>query len=446
MSFEDGIEAPAVLAPPPLIRRGKRLTREFSIVVAGQLGVAFVSLAGLRLLTTLLVPAEFGRVALGISIATLFQQVVFGPIAVATLRYAGTAYDDSDLQGFLRSVDRLLAQGVAVSVAAAAVAGLVVLALGLYHWLTLGVFCVWFASASGVFTTQLSIDASLRNRGWVAALQACSEAARYLVAGVFVVLLGAHNAVVVMAGFAAALTLAALIQIARTRRSPVATPTSPQEWRPVLLRFAKPLALTGGVTWSQMTSDRWSLNAVMSTADVGVYSAVYQIAVAPFSLFGSMIQQLLGPIVFRIAGTGADRDRVRESHVQVMLAVSVLLVLSAIAVLATWQFHAAIFRLLVGPAFSQYSYMLPIGVMAGGLLAAGQVVATTVMSRGETRHLVVPKAVTSVIGLILNILGARYFGVLGVLMANVAFSLLYFVWMLIIASHRGEPAAEPVAA
>lgn len=433
-------EAVAPVPPVPRLANRARLARELGLVVAGQAGVAVVGLVGLRILTTLLVPSEFGRLALGLSIATLFAQVAFGPIAVATLRFAGRAFDEGQLAALLRDVDRLLAQATLLSAALTIVVGLVVAYFHLSDWLLLGVLCLWFASASGVLGSGLAVDASLRRRGWVAGMQVGSEAARFAGAAVVLLLVAARSAPAAMGGFALATSLSALVQRTRRRKDPSpheASDVNAGSRRADLLAFAKPLAVTGGLTWSQMASDRWSLNAMISTTQVGVYSVVYQIGVAPFTLLGSTIQQLLGPVVFQIAGAGTDRAAVRASHLYVLKAVAALITVTTVCALVSWRFHDRIFALLVGPKFAQYSALLPLGVIAGGLMASAQVVATTVMSRGDTSRLVLPKAVTAVLGAALNIAGAHFYGVKGVLAANVVFSIIFFAWMSATASGPG---------
>jgi O-antigen/teichoic acid export membrane protein len=128
----------------------------------------------------------------------------------------------------------------------------------------------------------------------------------------------------------------------------------------------------------------------------------------------------------------------------VLSAVTILLVLTAAGSLVAWLLHEEIFHVLVGPAFATYSRLLPLGVVAGGLLAAGQVVSTTIMSRGVTSELMVPKAVTALFGAALNVIGAWLYGVVGVILATIAFALIFFVWMYRMAAQPVHDASQPV--
>jgi O-antigen/teichoic acid export membrane protein len=405
--------------------------------VLGQAGVAAAGLGGLRLLTTLLTPDQFGRLVLGISLAMLLQQVAFGPLAVAALRHAGRAIDEAELHLLVSALDRLNTQAFLGSLLVSAIAASVVHVLDWSDWLLFGALTLWFGTALGLLGTRLAIDAAQRHRGWVSGMQVGTEVGKYGAAWAAIALIGAASAAAAMAGFATATTVAAVVQRSRARGGPKDRPEA-NDWRASLLRVARPLAATGALTWSQMASDRWALNAVLTTGHVGAYGVVYQIAVAPFTLLGAMVQQLVAPVVFRMAGSGRDSGSIRASHRYVLASAGVLLIGTAAGALLAWRFHEAIFGIFVGPGFAQYSHLLPLGVVAGGFLAAGQVVGVTVLSRDAAGQLILPKAVTAALGLVLNILGAVFLGVAGVLWANVVYSLVFLVWLAIIALGPGE--------
>ena len=65
----EAIGTAASATKPSRLAGGGRSTREFALVVLGQAGVAVAGLVGLRLLTTVLAPSEFGRLALRMEVA-----------------------------------------------------------------------------------------------------------------------------------------------------------------------------------------------------------------------------------------------------------------------------------------------------------------------------------------------------------------------------------------
>src|SRR3569832_1844413 len=79
--------------------------------------------------------------------------------------------------------------------------------------------------------------------------------------------------------------------------------------------------------------------------------------------------------------------------------------------------------------------------LAGGMFAAGQVLALKLMSEMKSKVMTIAKIVTALLGTGLNILGAFYFGLVGVVAALVMFSSNYLYWMAWIAQH---PPVSPI--
>jgi O-antigen/teichoic acid export membrane protein len=97
--------------------------------------------------------------------------------------------------------------------------------------------------------------------------------------------------------------------------------------------------------------------------------------------------------------------------------------------------HEWLFRLLVATEYRGSSYYLPWVVLAGGLFAGSQVLTLKLMSEMKTSLLTIVKITTALIGVLCNVLGAIYFGMKGVVGALVVFSVIYFVWMVVIAQN-----------
>ena len=66
------------------------------------------SLALVRVLTGYLSPEEYGHLALGLTISTLFGQVIFGGIRAGIMRFYAIAREEQDLHGYLAATRRLM--------------------------------------------------------------------------------------------------------------------------------------------------------------------------------------------------------------------------------------------------------------------------------------------------------------------------------------------------
>ncbi|MGB5196552.1 MAG: hypothetical protein WBN64_05740, partial [Candidatus Deferrimicrobium sp.] len=89
--------------------RFRRLSREGFWVVSGQAAAVAGGLFGVRLLTELMEPAAYGELALGMTVATLVNQTVLGPLSNGATRFYAPAAEAGDLTGYLAAVRRMVA-------------------------------------------------------------------------------------------------------------------------------------------------------------------------------------------------------------------------------------------------------------------------------------------------------------------------------------------------
>jgi O-antigen/teichoic acid export membrane protein len=80
-------------------------------------------------------------------------------------------------------------------------------------------------------------------------------------------------------------------------------------------------------------------------------------------------------------------------------------------------------------AYSGVSGYLPILILSGGLFSAGQILSICLLSRRDTKTLLLPKAATAILGIIFYFIGASLLGLKGVVFGNVAFSAIYTLWL-----------------
>jgi hypothetical protein len=77
---------------------------------------------------------------------------------------------------------------------------------------------------------------------------------------------------------------------------------------------------------------------------------------------------------------------------------------------------------------------MPWVLLAGGSLAAGQVLTVKLLSEMNSRALLVPRLVTSLGGTVLTLMGARFAGIDGVVGAAVLFGFAQLAWLAVIAA------------
>jgi len=101
-----------------------------------------------------------------------------------------------------------------------------------------------------------------------------------------------------------------------------------------------------------------------------------------------------------------------------------------VMVLTALLLHKWIFQVLVAQEYRSASYLLPWMILAGGVFASGQALASSLQAQLKTRDMMTAKIITALFGVALNIVGAFWYGMMGIVCAWLIFSMVYFLWMV----------------
>lgn len=411
--------------------------RELAWVLTGQLIGALGAIVGVRLLTMALAPATYGEFALGITTATLAFQVILGPLVNAYERHYAQSQETGRGVEYFRAVGRLTLRASAIIVLVGGGIATVIALVGETRWLPLVVAGLMFALPSGLESVLDTVQNAARRRGTVAFHQALRQWIRPILA---VVMLSAIAATSTVGIFAYA--LASLVVLCsqfwffrRTAPRETPSPSSFGGWSPLeiqMLAYALPFGVWGLFTWMQMSSDRWALQLVGSSDEVGLYAIVMQLGAYPVTLLGAMLSQLAAPIIFAKAGLGSDDVRVKTAMQLCFAVAGAILLVTFFLSIGALLFHERLFTLLVGPQYRAVSYLLPLAILSSGVFVCGQMLSLMPMALANSQALLVPKIWTAVLAIGLNIIGAYLYGPLGVLLAGLVFALCYSVWVALL--------------
>ncbi len=421
--------------------RYRHLAKEGTWIIIGRIGSVLGSLALVRVLTGFLTPAEYGQLALSLTMVSLFGQVVFGGLGAGITRYYAIAAEKSDLHGYLAASRRLLIYATIASLAIEFVVTMGLGWIGYSQWISIALAAMLLAILGSYNGTLNGIQNAARQRA-IVAMHSGLDA--WLKIGLAVALLrwfGTSSATVIL-GFAASAFLVTLSQFLFLRQTirPLA-PFSPRpkvgDWPSQIWIYSWPFSTWGIFTWMQQASDRWALGLHGNAQDVGVYAVVFQLGYTPIMLVLSLSMTFLAPILYQRAGDATSAQRNQNVHQAIWRITIAALLLTGLAALTTAILHEWLFRLLVAAEFRLISYLLPWVILAGGVFAAGQMLSLKLMSEMKARELLVPKITTALVGIGLNILGASVAGVEGVVAALVAFSIIYLAWLIVLARSKG---------
>lgn len=416
-------------------KRLRRLSKEFGWIIAGQVATVLGSLAAVRVLTEFLTPAQYGELALGLTIALLVNQVVMGGIGNGIGRFYSIASEKGDLAGYFNASRRLLGYATVAVVAIA-----VVLLPGLAwmdrtHWLGLAAAALVFAVLSGANSCLNGVQNAARQRQ-IVALHAAMDAWLKIALAVAVILLLGRSSTAVVTGFglsALVVTASQLVFLRRLLRSqappaPVAVRTL--DWAGPIWRYAWPFSTFGVFTWAQQASDRWALEAYSTTADVGAYAALFQLGYTPISIATGLMVTFLGPILFQRSGDASDAARNRTVQRLTWRITWLGIAITGGGFVIALAVHEWLFALLVAAPYRLTSQWLPWMILAGGMFASGQVLSLKPLADIRPAAIIPAKIVTAGVAIGLNILGAARYGLPGVVAAAVVFSAIYLGWMM----------------
>lgn len=413
-----------------------RLGREFSWILAGQSASVLGALVLVRVLTEHLEPDEYGRLALALTIITLFSQCVMS-LNSGVGRYFTVALQEKELtKFFLAALNLLFLQLVLVTVLTSI--GLIILKLlGLDSWLTVTVAAAVFAFISGFNSCLSSIQTAARQRASVALHSGCEAWLKIGLVFLTITIFGRQCESVVV-GYTLALLLVGLSQFYWVKRlvySEVPVPQSGRAyfWEKRILSFSWPFPIWGVFYWMQSSSDRWSLERFSNTAEVGQYAVLFQLGYAPISLATAMAATFLAPILYQRFSLNHDFAK-RHSVNDISWNTTKLIIgCTVLGFMVAMFCHQWIFQLLVAEPFRKASFLFPWIVLAGGLFSAAQMLSLKLMAEMRTQQLLVIKVFTAVLGTGFNILGGWLYGIAGVTAGTLLFSLVYLIWITLIA-------------
>ncbi len=397
----------------------RRLAPEAALIGAGQAVAALASIATIRVLTGMLRPAAFGKFGLALTVATLAQQCLLGPIAMAAVRYFAPSWDARNMRGYLRGIAALCIIGTLA---------LLALTGGVSIWIPNLWVAAVYAWVSSISSLLDGVQNAARQRALVAIHQGAGAWLRLAL-----VVAGAKNWGASSEGTLWAYSAGYALLIAsqsfflwRTlaRAHSTADGAAHDAATISMAEYAWPFSAWGVFTWMQASADRWALTAYAGLYQTGLYQSLFQLGYYPAALVTQFLLQVATPILFAKAGRSGDAER--WNHRLMMAALAATVAGAAVSAAGGHKLLA----LLIAPDYRAQSALLTPLILASGCFAAAQIGALHSMMSMNTRRLLAPKIATAIGGTALLAAGAATAGVKGVVAAQLIFSLSYLAWIM----------------
>jgi len=424
---------------------GKPLFREAFWVGFGLLSSVLALLVGTRFLTALLSTTEYGKLALAVSLATLAVQICGNPIGQTATRFYADWCGTGKLTGLILDLGKSLgwAMGGIVFVGFTAV-----LAGKRFD----GFPTPYFIMTSGVFAILLvvnrvafGLEDGARERRFRGIVQGFFELSRFSFAIGLVFLLDLKNAQTILTGFVGAglLTVSLhgfflnnLFKKLTGSRKACKTTLTPSD-AAGLRQFQLPLIISNGCIWVVMMAERWTLTRWGSLADVGGYTAVYQLAFVPMLFVSTFLVLLTEPVIYQQIGMNGDKESGSSALLANRYIAIFIFFMTVLFFGILFFYHSLVGSFLLGAEFRSYTWMFPWLLLAGGCFAAAQQLLLKLSCEMRTGRLAGLWGMVALIAIVSYYIGATYWQLKGIVTAVVGVNGLLLLFAITL-PHNGK--------
>jgi len=421
-----------------VLARFRRVTGEGAFVLLGQLGAVLGTMVGVKYLTRSLDVETFGHLSLLLTIVSFANLLCYGPLCNAAERFwsiAGEQHDSPALLGSLRHLAYVSALAITFL---AVIAALILTRIAEGYFAMATLLAASLAVAGGCSALITSVQNGARHRKVVAFHQAFDGTLRPTFA---VILLTVFDKTLVCAllgflGAAVVVLVSNALVLARSIHDSFACVTV--AWRQRILTYSWPITLWGGFAWAQQTGGKWALASFGSPEDVAHFAILLQFGATPMILLGSVLSQFASPVIFQRVGAGTDPARTRASLRMVYCAAAINAAVTLCATFVASAVHAPVLSFFVSGEFEVPTQLLPLLVLSGGIFSSAQIISLHELALNRTSTLAAVKVMTSICSVTFSLMGVTRLGLLGAVLADLAFSLLYLVAMIALSLYSSQ--------
>lgn len=386
--------------------------------LAGLQGLAALGqLAGVRLLTEVLSPSIFGEFSLWLGVAMLLAVGVANPTMQALLRYYPEYLikERGDLaravarQQLVKLMYRMLPLYFVIAITA--------IYYGTFD-LTIIILLLLFVVLEVVRTENTTFLNAIRAQR-LAGIWAVAESwGRPLLAASLIYLVGS-SVPVVLAGY----VLASLIIwfVMRTYVPPIKQVSSSADERKRINErywcYTIPLLPLGLIGWIAGMADRYMIGALLSTAEVGLYVAIYGLASRPMLTFGMVVESVIRPAYLSALVSGERRLANRYLYKWTML----ISVGSILAIVISFTLHSFLAQLLLGNQYHKVSYLLPWIVIGYSLLILSYIANRVCYANESTRSILFIESIGAVLAMVVGYIFIVLYGLQGAAAATIVY-------------------------
>jgi len=197
-----------------------------------------------------------------------------------------------------------------------------------------------------------------------------------------------------------------------------------------LFAYAWPFATWGVTLWAYNASSRFAVQKFQNIEEVANIAILVQLGSLPINFCVSALTAYLLPLYFEKAAGQNFANGIFHVYTSVLKWASISAVCLAMGFILA-QFSAElVFQLLVADTYRDLYFLWPYSLTSFGLLGVAQVFSMALRAESASTVLVIPKNISYTIGCVLVTVGAYQDGIWGVLLALNATGIIHLVWII----------------
>lgn len=397
-----------------------------------------------RLVTNLISTEQYGKLTLYISFAGLITQLFFGPVTSGIGRYFSIASSINKVRSYFEASKKLIVKLTFLLSVISIVLFLIVNHFDSSFAFNLSLMALLYAILNAYNIGYTSISNASRNRK-ISALHSIAESAFKIIFVIIFVKIYKVSILVILNAYLASSLIVYVSQVYFSKHiiiriNDIAIRNKEVSfWENKIWKFSKPLFFVNIFVWLQQSGDRWILNFITSKSDVGIYSVLLQFGFVPIFQIISFVNALAYPIIFGLSinkNVEISNNKVNRITWRIILMnFMAILIIFIIASLL----HNEIFKVIVSEKYRVYSFLFPFVVLSSGIVSASEILKIKLQAELNTKKLVFITGVSSVVSLFFSFLGTYFWGIKGLVYANLYYAVLYFfifVYVVMIKSKK----------
>lgn len=432
-----------------ILREKIRVLKSEAIwVLMGQIGLALGVILGVKILTHVLTPSEFGRLNLANTISLFVGTNLFGPLGQGLMRYWSISFEKGEINQFIHLSKRYIGLLVGiVFIANFVFSGGIFYGFGL-KWGIILFIAVGVGIVMGWMQIRILVLMAARKRKLAAIINFCVAILKPLIGALLAVVIVRDAASVVSGYFLAIILVIGCTEyyyrqmISHGGETALDRHVNHRLGRDILA-FSWPFFVWGIFGWVQEFCDRWALQAFHGADVVGAFSVITQMASYPLIFGTNFLNYLFIPIAYDRAGSMESVSALKSAQ-RIILSMLGLYIVGALLLVLVYAFSHRYLVLLISNAdYVVFSHLLPGLTLSWAFFYLGQLLAGFGFVANKPSVYIFPKLISGLTAAGLTFYGSKWFGPVGVVWGLLASGMLYAIWNVVIAYRLPERHCHP---